>query len=84
MRLQSEPVSLSVGGSHLQIPNSLRLSHIYNSYPKFYPTARGELSPNPSNAIQPSHPLSGCGCTTLYPITAVSDLSYPYQPFTGG
>ena len=84
MRLQAEPVSLSVGGNHLQIPNSLRLSHIYNSYPKFYPTARGELSPNPSNAIQSSHPLSGCGCTTLYPITVVSDLSYPYQPFTGG
>ena len=84
MRLQSEPVSLSVGGSHLQIPNSLRLSHIYNSYPKFYPTARGELSPNPSNAIQPSHPLSGCGCLLYTLSQRLSDLSYPYQPFTGG
>ena len=71
MRLQSEPVSLAVGGRHLQTPKPEVITIYTTSTLSSTPAAKGELLPNPSSAIQPSHHLSGCGCTTLYPITAV-------------
>ena len=84
MRLQSEPVSLTVGGRHLQVPKPEVITIYTITTLSSTPTARGELSPNPSKAIQLSHPLSACGCLLYTLSQRLSDLSYPYQPFTGG
>ena len=84
MRLQSEPVSLAVGDRHLQTPKPEVITIYTISTLSSTPAARGELLPNPSKAIPPPHPLSACGCLLYTLSQRLSDLSYPYQPFTGG
>ena len=84
MRLQSEPVSLSVGGNHLQVPNSLRLIHIQQSILSSTPQLEASCLQTPQMLTIP-HTLQEVAGVLLYTLSQrLSDLSYPYQPFTGG